>query len=65
MQPLGRRCTLHDVRPVALRAATVATMSARGVDVVRALVESSGAVEGGAGRSGPPEPSPGSAERVS
>ncbi|MFE2260747.1 hypothetical protein [Streptomyces griseosporeus] len=31
----------------------------------RALTESSGVTEGGAGRSGPPEPSPGSAERVS
>ncbi|CAL9564977.1 hypothetical protein [Streptomyces sp. enrichment culture] len=35
----------NDVRSVALRAATVATMSAQGVDMVRSLVERSGVPE--------------------
>jgi hypothetical protein len=35
------------VRSVALRAATVATMSSQGLDIIRSLVESSGAAEQG------------------
>ncbi|MEU9378075.1 helix-turn-helix domain-containing protein [Streptomyces sp. NPDC048255] len=49
----------NDVRSVALRAATVATSSAHGLDLVRTLVERAARVadapEGGAGR--PPETS--------
>ncbi|MDX3568794.1 hypothetical protein [Streptomyces sp. ID05-47C] len=43
----------NDVRSVALRAATVATMSAQGVDTVRSLVERSGVLEAEAGADSP------------
>ncbi|MBT2528507.1 hypothetical protein J7E91_24605 [Streptomyces sp. ISL-99] len=45
----------NDVRSVALRAATVATMSAQGVEAVRSLVEQGGALESdAAGGATPP-----------
>ncbi|MCX4745395.1 hypothetical protein OG455_07640 [Kitasatospora sp. NBC_01287] len=40
----------NDVRSVALRAATVATMSTQGLDIVRSLVEQGGALEEHMGR---------------